>query len=139
MLAIVLVSFFRLKSLSPDGCRQYWFVLLFIGIKIKLLKLNETIFLSQCFTVSNGVRQGGILSPYLFNVYMDQLSLKLNQLDIGCHIGKKRLNNLIYADDLCCFAPTSKGLQKLVEVCTNYAVTHNIVFNSNKTKAPYFS
>ena len=45
----------------------------------------------------------------------------------------------MYADDICCFAPTGKGSQKLVGVCTNYAVTHNIVFNSNKTKAPYFS
>ena len=39
--------------------------------------------LSPGFHVSNGVRQGGILSPYLFNVYMDDLSTALN----GCHTG----------------------------------------------------
>ena len=27
--------------------------------------------MSNVFTVSNGVRQGGVLSPYMFNVYMD--------------------------------------------------------------------
>ncbi len=34
------------------------------------------------FHVTNGVRQGGILSPFLFNVYMDELSNRLN----GCSL-----------------------------------------------------
>ena len=80
------------------------------------IKIKWNNVLSQCFTVSNGVRQGAILSPYLFNIYMDQLSLKLNQLDIGCYIGKKRLNNLMYADDLCCFAPTSKFIHSSIYI-----------------------
>ena len=39
---------------------------------------------SDFFTVSNDVKQGGILSPHLFNVYMDDLSVHLNKLQIGC-------------------------------------------------------
>ena len=35
-------------------------------------------------TISNGVKQGGILSPHLFNVYMDDLNVNLNKLQIGC-------------------------------------------------------
>ena len=38
---------------------------------------------SSSFCVSNGVKQGGILSPTLFNVYMDSLSASLNSTDIG--------------------------------------------------------
>jgi len=34
---------------------------------------------SQFFTVSNGIRQGGIMSPILFNIYIDELSCNLNQ------------------------------------------------------------
>ena len=34
---------------------------------------------SSKFTVSNGVRQGGILSPFLFNVYMDDMSVNLKE------------------------------------------------------------
>ena len=41
------------------------------------------------FHVSNGVRQGGILSPILFNVYMDELSIELCKTDIGCDIHRK--------------------------------------------------
>ncbi len=36
------------------------------------------------FTVSNGVRQGGILSPLLFNFYMNELSKLLNKMPAGC-------------------------------------------------------
>ena len=32
---------------------------------------------TSSFHVSNGVNQGGILSPMLFNVYMDQLSFRI--------------------------------------------------------------
>ena len=41
---------------------------------------------SDLFNVSNSVRQGGILSPYLFTVYVDDLSKMLNSAGIGCHI-----------------------------------------------------
>ena len=46
---------------------------------------------SDSFFVTNGVRQGGILSPLLFNVYMDGLSSSLSNTRTGCsvsfHIG----------------------------------------------------
>ena len=35
--------------------------------------------LSECFSGSNGIKQGGILSPKLFNIYVDVLSQKLNE------------------------------------------------------------
>ena len=38
------------------------------------------------FTILNGVRQGGILSPKLFSVYMDDLSKLLINSGIGCFI-----------------------------------------------------
>ena len=39
---------------------------------------------SPLFTVSNGVHQGGIMSPVLCNSYMDDLSVCLNNSKIGC-------------------------------------------------------
>ena len=39
------------------------------------------------FLISYGVKQGGIISPILFNLYMDQLSEKLNASNIGGDIG----------------------------------------------------
>ena len=39
----------------------------------------------------------------------------------------------MYADDLCCFCPSLSGLNKLLAVCSKYAVAHSIVFNACKS------
>ena len=61
------------------------------------MRWNNT--MSDSFSVSNGVRQGGIISPYLFYVYMDDLSKKLNNVNAGSFMGTSLINNLMYADD----------------------------------------
>ena len=41
---------------------------------------------SSNFPTTNGVRQGGVLSPVLFTLYMDDLLVELSELGIGCYI-----------------------------------------------------
>ena len=67
------------------------------------------------FLVTNDVKQGGILSPMLFNVYMDDLSIKLNRSGIGGVIGGHLINHLCYADDLCLISLSSAGMQQLLD------------------------
>ena len=55
--------------------------------------------ISDSFKVTNGVRQGGILSPQLFNIYIDVLSDILNISSIGGSIDGKRINHMLYADN----------------------------------------
>ena len=43
--------------------------------------------LSSQFSVNNGVKQGGIMSPVLFTVYLDNLLKILKKRNIGCKIG----------------------------------------------------
>ena len=82
--------------------------------------------ISPSFTASNGVKQGGIISPILFNVYMDWLSLLLNSSNIGGQIEHSTfLNHLCYADDLCLISLSSAGMQKLLNLCSQYAVDHS--------------
>ena len=83
--------------------------------------------------MSNGVRQGGVLSPYLFAVYLDDLSNELNNIKAGCYIGEVLLNNLMFADDICVFCLSVRWLQKILDVCQAYAESHGIIFNCNKT------
>ena len=90
--------------------------------------------ISLVFCVSNGVRQGGILSPYLFNVYMDDLSEQLNSSPAGCYIGNTIINHLMYADDLVLICPSPQALRLLLRVCDLYGVAHDIKFNSDKSK-----
>ena len=84
---------------------------------------------SDFFTSTNGVKQGGILSPLFFNVYMDNLSAQLNSQHIGCSTGDVVVNHMLYADDIALFSPSAKGLQKLLDMCFTYGCSHDIQFN----------
>ena len=42
---------------------------------------------SSQFGIKNGTRQGSVLSPCFFAVYMDDLLQSLRDLGVGCHIG----------------------------------------------------
>ena len=66
--------------------------------------------LSTKFKVTNGVRQGVILSPYLFNVYVDELSEQLKMCNVGCSMNGHLINHTMYTDDLVLISPSSVGL-----------------------------
>jgi len=77
---------------------------------------NDANNIGQAFfwTVScciNWVRQGGVLSPYLFAVYLDDLSIELNNIKAGCYVGEILLNHFMFVDDICVFCPSVRGLQ----------------------------
>ena len=86
------------------------------------IKRGNTFFTSFC--VSNGVKQGGIISPVLFNVCMDDLSCVLNRSNIGERKREEIVNYLSYAVDLCLICLSSAGMQKLLNVCSKYANQH---------------
>ena len=94
--------------------------------------------ISTPFNVSNGVRQGSVLSPHLFCVYVDKISQRLNEVKIGCKVKSILINHLFYADDLCIFCPSSRGLQKLLNICFDCGSELNIVFNETKCKIMVF-
>ena len=73
--------------------------------------------ISDSFKVTNDVRQDGILSPQLFNIYIDGLSDILSKSSICGSIDGKRINHLLYADDLCIVSLSSAGLQQLLSIC----------------------
>ena len=89
--------------------------------------------------VTKGVRQGGILSPHLLCVYMDDLSNKLNNVNAGCIIASSLINHLMYADDLVLMAPSSMGLSMLLSVCSEYGIEYDVKYNSTKRNVMIFS
>ena len=93
---------------------------------------------SSKFTVSNGVRQGGILSPFMFNIYMDDLSVNLKKCPTGCISGGTIVNHLMYADDIVLLSPSATGLSLLLHVCGKYGLEHDIRFNSKKSAVLIF-
>ena len=94
--------------------------------------------LSESFGTSNGVRQGGILSPFLFNIFMDDMSTELNSCYTGCVVGDTIVNHVMYADDLVVFSPCEEGLAELIEICNKYGCSHDIIFNPLKSAVMIF-
>ena len=90
--------------------------------------------MSTPFYVSNGVRQGAILSPLLFNLYMDHLSGELKECSTGCLVGDRLINHMLYAGDLVVLSPSSAGLQQLLRICSQYGIImYDIQFDSTKS------
>ena len=95
--------------------------------------------LSESFLVTNGVRQGGVLSPILFTVYMDDLLNDLKNLGIGCFWDSLYAGAFCYADDLVLLAPTPSALRIMISLCEEFARKRGLKFNASKTQLIRFS
>ena len=95
-------------------------------------------FILNVFNVANGVRQGGILSPILFNVCIDELGNILNNSLIGNSLSSKRIDHMLYPDDLCIVSLSSAGFLKLLLRCDEYCASHSITFNVKKSVFMFF-
>ena len=68
---------------------------------------------SEWFRILAGVRQGGILSPDFYCIYINDMVHSLSKLNVGCHVRDMCISTLMYADDMTLISPSIKGLQKL--------------------------
>jgi hypothetical protein len=89
---------------------------------------------SPPFHVQNGVKQGGVLSPTLFSVYMDELLSRLARSGVGCHIGNVPCGSLAYADDVILLSPSLSGLRAMLSICAAFAEEYHVLFNATKSK-----
>jgi len=86
-------------------------------------------YLSTPFHVTIGIRKRGVLSPYLFAVHLDDLSLELNKIEAGC-IGEVLSNHLRFVDDICVFCPSVRVLQSILDVCQSLMQGHMKLFST---------
>ena len=64
---------------------------------------------------------------------MDDLSVNLNKLQIGCLCASTIMNHMMYADDLCVFSPSVSGLRKLTDCSADFGNMFDITYNANKS------
>ena len=71
---------------------------------------------TDCFQIGNGVCQGCILSPCLFNLYAEYIMRNaiLEETQVGIKIARRNINNLRYADDTTLIAESKEELKSLL-------------------------
>ncbi|KAL0839200.1 hypothetical protein ABMA28_015972 [Loxostege sticticalis] len=110
---------------------QYWY-----GNQINQVRWSGA--LSDEYVLECGVRQGGLSSPALFNLYINDLIGELSDTKIGCSVDGLMVNSISYADDMVLLCPTVNGLCKLLKVCEEYASYHGLRYNVKKSEFMVF-
>ena len=91
--------------------------------------------ISNPFRLAQGVRQGSILSPYLYNLYTEDIIDRIQNLNIGTYLpGPINTSIIVFADDIILLSPTLKQLQIMIDECTAFGQTNGLKFNSAKTQ-----
>ena len=126
------------RKLVDGGVPLYLVIILCYWYQKQEMTVRWGVCISDSIKVTNGVRQGGILSPQLFNIYIDSLSEIINKSSVGGSIAGKQINLMLYADDLYIFSLSSAGLQQLLTICDQYCAMHFITFNVKKSLCMFF-
>ena len=77
--------------------------------------------------------QCGVLSPFIFNPYVNDLLRELEGSGIGCHICNGYFFCIMYADDLLLMPASESNLQRILDICYRFEVNNSIVFNQRKS------
>nr|XP_047124191.1 uncharacterized protein LOC124806930 [Hydra vulgaris] len=90
---------------------------------------------SNKFRLSQGVRQGSILSPHLYNIYTENLLEKIvSESKVGTSINGIYTGIIAYADDIVLQSSTISGLQSLINIVQKYGLSNFIKLNTEKTE-----
>ena len=95
--------------------------------------------LTDSFSTQIGVKQGCILSPYLFSLYINDL---VSTFDASCdpvQLDDTSLSCLLYADDIVLLSNSAAGLQTLLNKLGTFCHKWNLKVNINKTKVIVFN
>ena len=114
------------------------------GIKGRIWRVIKNIYerVESCVLVGNekteyfeidlGVRQGCILSPILFSLFINGLGEELRKKNIGAKIGNLQIPILMFADDIVLIGNTKEELLELMKITYEYSIKWKFAFNYDK-------
>ena len=130
------------KAYDKVNREKLWSCLQSVGVKGRCLQFIQALYegsvcrvkvegqVSGDFEVKSGLRQGCVLSPLLFSLYINGAVKKLKEEKCGVECGGETIPDLLFADDTCLVALDALGLKKsldvLVEWCNEWGVKINV-------------
>ena len=128
-----------------------WYKLMCIGINGKFLNAVQSLydnlsctvrinnFETDWFNVTQGVKQGCVISPTLFSIYVNDLAVELNSLNCGVSLHETlNISILLYADDIAILSETEAGMQTMLNKLDDWCRKWRIMVNESKTKVLHF-
>ena len=95
--------------------------------------------LTEWFKVGTGLRQGCLLSPLLFNIYINDSAMQIKEKCHGVKLGDgEKVCVLIYADDMVLISETEKDLQDMLDILHEWCTTWDVLVNLDKSKIVHY-
>ena len=95
---------------------------------------------SDWFEIRNGLKQGCVMSPWLFNIYMDGVMKEVKQgmsnkgVQLVCGKIEWRISDLLYADDVAFVAESGSELNEMVNKFNRVCIRRGLKINADKSK-----
>lgn len=94
------------------------------------VRIGQT--LSEAFRIACGLRQGCVLSPCLFSLFIMDLAGELENRGLGVHVKGQWMGSCFFADDIVLLASSAQELQSMLDVAAGFARRWHLRFNPKK-------
>ena len=101
------------------------------------IKIDNKI--TESFEINQGVRQGCVLSPLLFNIFLSDLPKQLDIVSGKVTLDRKEINSLVWADDVVLLTKNEKDLEQMLKIVETYCDENKLTVNTDKTKCLIFN
>ena len=113
---------------------QFWRALFVYYAKSSIV-VNCNGVRSKVFDTKEGVKKGGLMSPYLFNFFINDLICEIKALNVSALLGSLNVYIIAYCDDLILISSMSCHMKMILDVCSRYAKKWKLEFNPSKSVA----
>jgi len=127
-----------------------FYKLLQLGIHGKFYKALKSIYLdcknainlngyfTEWFSTDLGVKQGDVISPTLFSLYVNDLIADVKRLNVGIQVGMEKIPILAFADDIVVLGSSETELQQILDLITEWGQKWRMSFNCSKSNVLHF-